>query len=164
MEARSPRDKTCPPHMLEGTQNPVPTRGDQMSWINQNGTWAGATVCLSGCVQTFERECPSGQGSWNPLKGRHSCLSPFWFQEDEEWISLGQPWGGLDCLCVKGNVSSPIESFPLFLRRKEWYKYTHCVRLLKACHLGEITKRFQGKKEGGRQGQWVPEGTLSSTP
>lgn len=34
---------------LEGMQNPIPTWGDQMSWINQNDTGVGATVCLVVC-------------------------------------------------------------------------------------------------------------------
>ena len=29
---------------LEGMQNPIPTWGDQMSWINQNDTGVGATA------------------------------------------------------------------------------------------------------------------------
>lgn len=66
-------------------------------------------------LELFERGC--------------SGLSPFGSPEDKEWISLGQSWGVVDCFCLE--VSSPIKNFPLFLRRKEWYKLTHFVRLRK---------------------------------
>ena len=97
---------------------------------------------------------------------RHSCLSPFGSQETEGWIVLVGPWGVLHCFCLKGNVSSSIKSFPLFLRRKEWYRLTHFVRLLKeafltVCHLGSITKRFQGKKRrAGQHNRYCPRGDI----